>query len=1049
MLSFTLLGHVVLSKNSEPLRQFRSQKEMALLIYLAQTGQAHSRDAVADLLWNASSTQQALSNLRTALTRLRKQVGDALVITRKSLALTAESQQQVDSVVLLQRLAQLEHVNSAEEANALQQTLDAYRGDFLADFLLPSAPRFEEWAAATRTQIRREATAGYAKLARYTQSTGDAERGIAIARRWLDVDALDEAAHMQLIELLLQDGQVRQAVAHYANCAQLLRAELDVGPPTAMTALIQEAQLAFTVPQLMAKLDAAQHPASHIHHNLPTPHDQFFGRAAVQREIHARLDQPWCRLVTLTGQGGVGKTRLATTVARSRVDRYRDGVWLVELADVDPNDVDAPEAIAVEIATALDLRLSGPEKPLAQLLSFLQHKELLLVLDNVEHVIEGGAQIVLDLLQRCESVQMLATSREALRIKAEWAVALTGLGYPRDDAGETPFDAVELFLARRAQRRLEALSADERAAIDQICRAVEGLPLAIELAAALTHGRSCRAVADGLRDGFGALATALRDVPDRHRSLAIVFEMSWRTLTPALQRRLARLSIFRGGFTAEAAQRIANVDVQQLGALLDKSLLVRDEQSGRYALHAVVRACAAEKLVEHEHASSQSEQNHARYYLTLLVEQTEALQKDAPQHAVAVIQPDIGNVRLAWQTGLARCSVDLLSAALTSLSIYHQLRGLAHEAEGIMRTTLYTAIEWGVDGIALATHAGLERARFQIRLGRYRPAVETAETALRDAGHCGERWAEGMAHVLWGEALWRQSDYDLAQNRLAHARDIADALADDDPTGSTRLLGWVHHHLGVIHDIQGRYEAAHEHLARACAAWRSIENVQGLSGSLNSVGLVCSHRGDLSAAKRAMEEALTLCGQLNDRHRQSSLLNNLGMLSTNQGDYLSAHYHLRLGLDLATASDNSTAQGEILNNLARNYLQLDKITLAIDSLEQGLQISESIGNYPLIAEAMIQLAAIKRKQGDLFQAEYWFEQALTIARQNNIRRTEYDALINMAELLSKKDEKQARQYSEEAVTLAKAIQNSDFLERAEALNRFLRVPVDASANTPI
>lgn len=199
MLSFTLLGQVALYKNGVSSNQLRSQKEAALLIYLAQTGQPNPREFIADLLWDSRSTKQALSNLRTALTRLRKQVDDALVVSRKSLALAPESLQQVDSVILLEKLAEVGQVDSAEKANALRSALDTYHGDFLADFTLPDAPRFDEWATATREHIRRQVIAAYNKLRDYALATNDAEYGIATARCWLQVDALDEAAHTLLI----------------------------------------------------------------------------------------------------------------------------------------------------------------------------------------------------------------------------------------------------------------------------------------------------------------------------------------------------------------------------------------------------------------------------------------------------------------------------------------------------------------------------------------------------------------------------------------------------------------------------------------------------------------------------------------------------------------------------------------------------------------------------------------------------------------------------------------------------------------------------------
>ncbi len=393
----------------------------------------------------------------------------------------------MDSALLLERLDTYGQLDSAEKALALQNALDAYHGDFLDGFHLSDAPRFDEWAVTTREQIRRQVIAAYHKMGDYMLAAGEVDQGMAIARRWLAVDALDETAHTLLIRLLLAVGNVAAALSHYAACADLLRAEVGIEPPAEMSRLIQQAQ---------SKRTVTIRETATEHHNLPAAYDQFFGRVTAQQEIHSRLDQPWCRLVTLVGQGGVGKTRLATTIARSRLGHYRDGVWLVELAEVDPNDANLAEAIAIEIATALDLRLSGSKAPVAQLLDHLQHKQMLLVLDNFEPLL-AGVSIVLDIIQRCEAVQLLVTSREVLRIRAEWTIVLTGLAYPAhdseariDDTEAIASEAVGLFAARRAQQRQEMLVADELAAIRTICRMVKGLPLAIELAAALDVQRN-------------------------------------------------------------------------------------------------------------------------------------------------------------------------------------------------------------------------------------------------------------------------------------------------------------------------------------------------------------------------------------------------------------------------------------------------------------------------------------------------------------------------------------------------------------------------------
>lgn len=1034
MLSFKLLGNVELSRNGELLQGFRSQKELALLIYLAQTGQAQRRDLLAELFWDSGSTKQALSNLRTTLARLQKMLGDVLLVTPKTLALAPEHRQQVDSLGLIDSLRRLELIDSREQALALQHALTCYTGDFLGDFQLRNAPQFDEWLTATRETIRRDVLMAYQRLADYILSIEDNELGIAVARSWLQVDQLDEAAHALLIQLLIKQGNKREALVQYETYVSLLERELALGPSEEVSALLREIRPSQSAPTQRAS--AQPRLVATAPHNIPSAYDQFFGREAIQKQLHERLDQSWCRLVTIVGPGGVGKTRLATTVARSRLAHYHDGVWLVELADLDPDDEHLKESLAVEIATTLDLRFTGSAAPIEQLLNHLRHKQCLLVLDNFEHLLPAF-QLVLDLLQQCEQVQLLVTSREPLRLQAEWVLGLAGLSFPTDDNDDSSSEAVELFAARRAQQQWEALSGEESSAMAAICRMVEGLPLAIELAAALTRYSSARAIAEQLRHGFASLSSPLRDTPQRHQSLQIVFEMSWRMLPSSLQSCLARLSVFRGGFSAQAARQIAYADYQQLALLVDKSLLSYHDASDRYSMHPVILASAAEKL----DGSDPTHERHADYFLSLLEQHSHALQKGSPQDSISLLEPDIDNLRLAWQTGLELRQSAKLLAGLSSLSVYYQLRGLAQEGESVMQATFAAASAWQAEGWGLAIRAGLEQARFQNRLGRYWPATLSANSALALSKHHSDRWAEGMGQVLWAESLWRLGQYDLARSKLRQAQELGRAI------GAQQIVAWCHHHLGVIDDIQGRYDGARTHLQQACQLWKSLENANALSGSLTSFGLVYLHLGELQAAQQAMEHALELCEQLDNRHLQALVINNLSLILGEQGSYTKAEYYLKLGLDLAITSGNLVEQAEIYTSLGKNYLKLNKLDTSEEYFEQGLQVAEIIGNRSLIALLKQNQALLKQEQDDLDGAERFYQQALQIAHQDSLSHLECDLLLDLAEFLFQRKQYQAKQYALEARGLAQTIGNPQLLIRAEAIAAKLAIPLEIYAKS--
>lgn len=324
-------------------------------------------------------------------------------------------------------------------------------------------------------------------------------------------------------------------------------------------------------------------------HNLPHSYDPFVGREAERREIHAWLDEPTTRLVTLLGMGGVGKSRLALEVARERLHRYPDGVWLVELADVRPGALDQAACLAVTIAAALHLPWREGANPRTYLLGHLMGKRMLLFLDSVELLAAQGLPFLHSVAIDCPGVQILATSRETPPPGLGHTLPVNGLAYPASDDDPRPWEAVELLTARRAQHSWSPLTQADGRAMRRICRAVEGLPLAIELAAGLSGEMSLPEITAALEEGLDILATPLRDVPARHRSLDAAFAASWRRLSPELQGCLVRLAGLEGSFNAATAQHKARATSAQLAALCDRSLLMHRMPDEPYRLHPVVR----------------------------------------------------------------------------------------------------------------------------------------------------------------------------------------------------------------------------------------------------------------------------------------------------------------------------------------------------------------------------------------------------------------------------------------------------------------------------
>ncbi len=370
-----------------------------------------------------------------------------------------------------------------------------------------------------------------------------------------------------------------------------------------------------TLPPLPALPTAS--PPEQPRSNLPTPLTPLIGREHEAAMIVQQLLDPSCRLLTLTGPGGVGKTRLALQAADKIQNVYPQGAFFVPLAGTASS-----EFILPAIAETVGFIFTGAENLQVQLFHFLRGKCLLLVLDNLEHLLRG-VEILSDLLQQCPEVKILATSREPLNLRIEWAVTVQGLPIPSDLRLESLElnSAVALFVQRARQGKFDfVLSEEDLPDVERICRLVEGLPLGLEIAASWVRTLSCREIAGEIENSIDFLTTSARDVPQRHHSMRAVFDYSWTLLTGEEQQALRKLSVFKGGFTREAAAHVAVASLPLLTALVDKSLAWHPAGQ-RYELHELVRQYAHGQLV-HVGQLEGTRDQHLRYFLAYVEEFT-------------------------------------------------------------------------------------------------------------------------------------------------------------------------------------------------------------------------------------------------------------------------------------------------------------------------------------------------------------------------------------------------------------------------------------------
>jgi len=610
-----LLGGFRVSVGSRTIDEDRwRRRKAATLVKLLALAPGHRlhRKRVTDLLWPELDPRAAANNLHHVLHHARRTLDPAgepgaswyLLLRGDQLALSPDAPLWVDVEAFQEASA---GARRAREPAAYRVAIDLYAGELLPE------DRYEGWAEGLREELRRSYLDLLVELAALHEERTEYEPAIEALRSVVAQDPPREEAHAALMRLYALAGLPREALRQYERLEEALSGGFGREPHNASLRLRNEIA-AGRLPRSPVPLGRSkpEDPPSLGRHNLPATRTSFVDRERERVELKRQLAMT--RLLTLTGSGGTGKTRLAQEVAKDLVGAYPDGVWLVQLAGLSE-----PELVAHVVAATLGVR-ERPGRPLsATLAEELRAKDLLLVVDNCEHLIEAVASLTDGLLGACPKLRILATSREPLRVPGEVVRGVPSLPVPgpKDPAlltkeGLTRFAVTRLFLERahtpRTREEDPAFSAGSVQAVARVCRRLEGIPLAIELAAARTATLSVEQIEERLEDSLKLLTTGFRTADPRHRTLRATLDWSYALLSEAECVLFGRLSVFAGGFTLEAAEAVGSGDgvgegdvLDPLSRLVDKSLVAVEEgEQGvmRYAMLEPVRQYAREKLRE-------------------------------------------------------------------------------------------------------------------------------------------------------------------------------------------------------------------------------------------------------------------------------------------------------------------------------------------------------------------------------------------------------------------------------------------------------------------
>ncbi len=902
-----LLGGLHIAIPEKPPLRFSAKRAEVLLAYLALNRREHSRETLATLLWDDREHKQALANLRALLAQLPKGVRPYLKTSRHVVMFKPDAQLWIDS------LAFTELLDAAATTEDLAAALDLYAGPFLDGVFVRESRGLEEWTAVLREQLNYRAIDAHLQIVQTALHERQHALGISHARALLALDPLREQAHRLLMRLLARDKQHNAALTQYETCRQLLADELGVEPAADTT-------------QLYRRIVTAKQSS---HPPLPTPATPFMGRAAELTAMSQQLDQPDCRLLTVVGAGGVGKTRLALQVASLRQDDYLHGTYFVPLSTVE-TAVEIPLALA----KSLNLAFQGQTAAESQLFQALANQELLLILDNIEHLLPEAAHFVGRLLAAAPDVMILATSRERLRLAAEHCYELAGL---------TAAEEAEQFFVACARRVLPDFSptAHTFAAVRRICRLVDALPLGIELAAAWVHMLSCAEIAEEIEQNISFLAAPQQEGPERHQSLAAVFEYSWRLLAPAEQAALLKLSVFRGGFTRQAAQEVAGANLLMLRSLVDKSLLYRVEKAGdRYGLLEALRQHIKRKWRDDAEQAATLD-SHSEYYGRFLQAHQPNLRGQSRNETVQLLANELENCRRAWQTLLSCRSLNVQAM------------------EGFVDClcAIYLTRSWFSDG-------------YKLLQPLHEPLLNHPPSEARDV-----LLSRLLARL--GNLASHMGQFQLAlshhEDSLHYGRNVA-----PDLDLATNYIG-----LAQVSEILGQLPQAQSYAENAHALYEAAGDEEGTVVALRKMASAAQGIGQFVEAASIYQRCLTMCRRAEDPVGIARACNGLGNALADLGQYREAYLAYEESLSIYRQMDNRYSTALVLCNIGTIHAMLEEKAKARSCYEESFNICAEIGDDAGRGLALMNIGSTYEREGTMEKARDLYQQSIRILRQAN------------------------------------------------------------------
>ncbi|MEM7029011.1 MAG: tetratricopeptide repeat protein [Chloroflexota bacterium] len=981
MLYLALLGSPEIKLNGTPLH-FSTAKAQALIYYLALQKRAQSRTQLAGLLWGGLPEAAARRNLRVELNRICAQLDPYFVRSRTEIGFDQHRDFWLDTDQISILTKRLDQVSPA----TMEEAVQLYRNDFLTGLILRDAPEFETWLAGEREQYKQKLI----QIIRFLMDQFDLEsqpqKALTYAQRWLALEPWNEEVHRRTMCYFVSLGEKTAALAQFQACEVALKQHLNLPPSPETQKLLQQIKTGREIPLSSTEKHIFAKPSLPISHpnqkkeaTIALVKNRFIGRQQELSQLGSLLSQSGCRLITVTGPGGIGKTRLAIESGNQAVGLFPDGLFFIPLGAIsDPNRLDT------SLATALPFSLNGLENIQVQLVNFLREKHSLLILDNFEHLV-ANTDLILEILEQTEQVKILVTSRIALGVAEESVLSLAGLSLPLERDVQDSKDhkeealSVSLFIDRAQQAHLQFTPQEEMTHIHRICRLVEGFPLGIELSAAWVRVISCAEIANEIAQSLDFLQTKADIFPLRQQKLRAVFDYSWAMLSDEAQWVFQRCSLFQGGFTRKAAQEIAGASLRTLSLLVDHCFLQR-QPNGRYQAHELLRQFAAETASSAMQKDIQAQMS--LHFAKVLDSSRGEIMRAAEQTVLETVLVDLANIQQSWLWAVEQLQFTLVTDYLPVLTQFYLRKGLYQEGQALFDnaleklTTTSDMMAQNVGTLLAINRIRIKAAQMALALGQF-DQVKYAMIRTIPFFESQQNQADLAEALTWlGYAEARTAEYDRAAAHLEEGLALYQALKDD--VGIVNVFTG----LGIVANYQANYAEAAE-LCQACLViYQNLGYKRGIANTLGNLGTTQARQGNIGQAQAFYEQALSVAKQVGETQLHAVLLSNLGSCYRENGAYDQAYQYLHSSLEMFQQIGDQRWIVATQNILGLTLVTTQKLEKAKTYLRPALQLAATIQAIPDILDNLPILSRVLIGEGKLDVAQ----QILSYVAQHPLTR---------------------------------------------------------------